>query len=172
MALVMCKECGSKVANSAKACPGCGSKKFGRKHTRLQWAFLGGVTVLIFYALLSSQSQQDERAAAAAALESSKTPEQRAAESAAKAKAEADFAFSVNAARGVKATLKNPASFELVSAVLIPSGALCLEFRGTNSFNAVVTQNAVVGKDGKPGNWNRDCGGKSGKDMKSIRHAM
>lgn len=67
----------------------------------------------------------------------------------------------------VKANLKNPASFELVSATLMPDDAVCLVYRGTNSFNAIITEQAtamgaVVSKSSNQ--WNKYCAGQSGKD--------
>lgn len=67
----------------------------------------------------------------------------------------------------VKANLKNPASFELVSATLMADSVVCLVYRGTNSFNAIITEQAtamgaVVSKSAKQ--WDKYCAGQSGKD--------
>lgn len=67
----------------------------------------------------------------------------------------------------VKANLKNPASFELVSATLVADSVVCLVYRGTNSFNAIITEQAtamgvVVSKSAKQ--WNKYCADQSGQD--------
>lgn len=187
MALVNCVECGYAVSTDAHACPGCGSVKFApwsapdgraqtKSHALLITAGAGIVVVTVMTLALSSRGDSAEtKAKVAAAVEASKTPQQRAqdsAERAIKAGREADFQFAVRAAKGVKLGMKNPASFELVSATLIHTGALCMNFRGTNSFNAVVTQSAVVRRDFAMGDWSADCTGKAGQDMMLIRHAL
>lgn len=60
-------------------------------------------------------------------------------------------------------------------------GVLCLTYRATNSFNAIVPGRAVI-RDTKINTsdegdkftptWNRYCGGKSGKDVSYIRRAI
>lgn len=185
MALVNCVECGHAVSTEAASCPGCGSLKFAQRtppreqektksQALLVTAGAGVVVVSLMTLVLSSHGESaTTRAKVAAAVEASKTPEQRAAEAAAKAKKEADFQFAVVAARALKGSLKNPASFELVSAILVDGGGpLCLEYRGTNSYNAVITERAAIKRDYKLGKWALECTGKTGSDMKSIRHAL
>lgn len=185
MALVNCLECGHAVSTEAVSCPGCGSLKFAQRtpnreqektksHSLLITAAAGVVVLTVMTLVLSSHGDSaTTRAKVAAAVEAAKTPEQRAAEAAEKAKKEADFQFAVVAARALKASLKNPASFELVSAILVDGGGpLCLEYRGTNSYNAVITERAAIKRDYKIGKWALECSSKSGSDMKSIRHAM
>lgn len=45
--------------------------------------------------------------------------------------------------KAIKAATKNPASFHLESFVIFDGGATCYEFRGTNSFNAIVPGRAL-----------------------------
>lgn len=172
MALVKCAECGHQVSRDAKACPSCGTAKFDKSGGWVKWVIVGIATVMIVIGLSDNEDKKRAAEAATAAREAAKSPEQRAAEAAARAKREADFQFALSAAKAVRAGLKNPKSFELVSAGLVDGGPLCLEYRGTNSFNAVVTQTSVVLRDGKLGQWNKHCAGKSVTDMASIRHAM
>lgn len=188
MALVKCVECGHTVSTGAAACPGCGSVVFMahvnpnanvQRKAKAQAMAITAAVVALFFALLFlllGGPSQEQKAKIAAAVEASKTPEQKAADAAAaaeKARREIDFQFSVVAVKALKERLKSPASFELVSAVLVDGGgALCVEYRGTNSFNAVITEHAVIKRDFKLGKWNSDCAGKSVTDMTSIRHAM
>lgn len=67
----------------------------------------------------------------------------------------------------IKESMKNPASFDLVSAILVEGDAVCLVYRGTNSFNATITEQAaamgaVVSKS--PKQWNKYCADKTGTE--------
>lgn len=105
----------------------------------------------------------------------------RAAASAAAAVAEAQFQTGVLIARRLRDSLNNPRSFELVSAFRTTGNAYCFEFRGTNSFNAVVLNYAVVPSTGSavsgPSStvakaWNRHCADKPNVDMSYMRHVI
>lgn len=172
MALVKCQECGHQVSRDAKACPACGTRKFDTSGNWVMWVIGGVATVMVLVGVSKNDAETRQQENLAAIVQASKTPEQRAAEFAAKQKAEAEFQFAVSAAKAVRASMKNPKSFELVSAGLVDGGALCLIYRGTNGFNAVVTQEAAVKRNGKLGAWNKDCAGKPVKDVASIRYAM
>ena len=63
-------------------------------------------------------------------------------------------------------------SYELVDAALMDDGTLCATYRGTNSFNAVITENKAIAKNLKIVEWNRFCAGKSGTDMKYAQQAL
>jgi DNA-directed RNA polymerase subunit RPC12/RpoP len=178
MAMVKCTECGSEVSSQAKACPQCGAR-IKKKHSRLQWILLGVATVGIVSVTLASQNASDETAALAAALQAQMTPEQRAADQAAKVKKEADkakkegeFQRAVTGASALKRGSKNPASFDLNNAFITQAGAMCFTFSGTNSFNATVPGYAVevAGKlrSDDPASWNKHCAEKTGQ---SYRHA-
>ncbi|MGK2900527.1 MAG: hypothetical protein ACSLE9_17885 [Burkholderiaceae bacterium] len=60
----------------------------------------------------------------------------------------ADLRLAAALARDTRAELKNPQSFQLVQAVIQSDGSACISYRGTNSFNAVVTAQAVRPKRG------------------------
>lgn len=171
MAMVKCSECRAEVSSKAKTCPQCGAS-IKRKHSRLQWAFLGVVTFGIVYGMLASQNASDDKAASDAALEALKTPEQRASEQAQKVKKEAEFQRAVAGASALKRGSKNPASFKLDNAFLTKTGAMCFSFSGANSFNATVPGYAVevAGKlrSDDAASWNKHCAEKSGE---SYRHA-
>lgn len=138
--------------------------------------------------------QQEEQArlaaesASAAAAEAAMSPaarasiaSARAAASAARAAEEIQFSAAVTFTRAVKASLHNPASFDLASAVRTDAGALCLAYRGTNAFNAVVMNYAVSTPSGAvfsgsgrdvSAAWKRHCQGKRGADLSLVRHAL
>lgn len=88
------------------------------------------------------------------------------------------FARDVAAVRQLKSGMKNPASFDLVDATRMDDGTLCLSYRATNSFNAVVPGEAVITKDRIftsdkrdrfATEYNKRCANKSGKRMRHIR---
>lgn len=97
---------------------------------------------------------------------------QKAAEEANKARAEAEFQFGVLATKLVKASMKNPASFEFVEAGIVNNGALCLTYRATNSFNAVITEHIAVTRKLAKGSWNKECGGKRMPSFDHIKYAL
>jgi hypothetical protein len=152
--------------------------------TSLSTWIIGGVVLAALLKCTTDGMDRDSKAQEKrAAAEAAMTPgdKARAAESAkqaelGKAAAEARFQTAVMYARAIKASMKNPASFELVSAARMESGALCYEYRGTNSFNAVVPNFTVVPPNAKPVSgaaaWNKHCAGKSGDDLSAISYAM
>lgn len=174
MALTKCKSCGGQVATTAKACPHCGAV-VKKAHSKGQWIFLGLVTVGIVSCIANGQSNSDKRAAEVAAVEAQKTPEQRAAEAAAKVKKEADFQRVLQGARMLKAAAKDPASFNLESALMMADGTICYEYRAKNSFNAVVPGTHVLGakvNSNEASAWNKYCGGKTGTVFSSVRSVI
>lgn len=88
---------------------------------------------------------------------------------------EAQFRTVVAGARWLKQNMHNPASFELVSATMIDDKAICYEYRGTNSFNAIVLNRRVITDNVNSGDrkeWNKHCAGKSGTDFTHARRAI
>lgn len=51
-------------------------------------------------------------------------------------------------------------------------GVLCVEYRATNSFNATITEHKAITKAAAFADWNKACGGKTGKDVSYLRHAL
>lgn len=94
-----------------------------------------------------------------------KTPEQKAAE-------EARFQLDVLKIRALREKQKNPASFKVLQVARMDSGALCVVYRATNGFNAVVTEQKAIAVSGSLGDWNKLCAGKSGDDISYIRQAI
>lgn len=190
MALVKCKECGGQVSTSAKACPACGAKP-PRKTSLTTW-IIGGVTLVAAYKCASvgedAEADRQRSIAEARKLSDAMSPEQRKAAEEEQARAaaekvakELEFQRAVRIAQVLKAGMKNPASFELTSLLRTNDGALCFEYRGTNSFNAVVPSYAVVPPKGRPVSggeraiataWNAHCAHKPGEDMTHVRHAL
>ncbi|MGN8004153.1 hypothetical protein ACTJKQ_13275 [Acidovorax sp. 22279] len=88
------------------------------------------------------------------------------------ADAEADFQFAVKAAKLVKASAKDPSSFEVVQAGLVSGGPVCIVYRAKNSFNAVTTEMVAVRRNMSRGNWNKECARSGLTDVSHIRKAM
>lgn len=174
MALTKCEECGNDVSTRAKTCPQCGAE-VTKRHSKMQWIIIGLATIGIVSCIANEQTKSDLVASENAAIEAKKSPEQKAAELAKKAKNEAEFQRVVTGAKAIKQQAKNPESFKLNSAILMKDGAVCYEYHATNSFNAVVPGVAVLTKSKVTQtneDWNKFCGGKSGKDYSHARMAL
>jgi hypothetical protein len=94
---------------------------------------------------------------------------------AAKAISEKHFQEVVRVAKSLKSSAKNPASFELASAFRTADGTLCLSYRATNSFNAVVPGYAAATKgriETGAAPWNSRCANKTGEDFSYARLAI
>lgn len=95
--------------------------------------------------------------------------------------AEQEFQRAVMLTRRLRDSMKNPASFQLESAIKMSDGSLCLTYRATNSFNAIVPGRTVVTASGTaasndgalfPKLWNQHCGNKTGSDITYLRRAL
>jgi hypothetical protein len=93
---------------------------------------------------------------------------------AAKDKENREFSAAVMLARGLKQSMKNPASFQLEQAIKMQDGSFCFMYRATNSFNAIVPGHAVFSTEGLATSddrqkfaraWKRSCDGKTGRDL-------
>ena len=156
----------------------------------LVWSLAATLTVSVGSCIFRQGEAKNQQETAAkitasnkAAIEAAKSPEQRASEAKAAAMAqekaataknaeEAEFQFGVRATKSVRASLKNPNSFQLVGAGVVPGGALCLTYRATNSFNAVITERVAVTRKFAVGEWNKECAGKRMPDLHIIKHAI
>jgi hypothetical protein len=125
MALITCRECKGQVSSTAKTCPHCGAKV--KKPHSVAAGILGGV-ILVGAAIALSGGKSEPKPPP--------TPEARAAAE----KASADSAADLARVCVLRQALKNPDSFKLVQAIRTAAGELCVEYRGTNSFNAVITE--------------------------------
>lgn len=174
MALYKCKECGNDVSTKAPACPSCGALA-PKKTSILTWVATVAASVVVVSCIIGQDSARDRtqaEKAKKAQIEAAKSPAQKASEAAAAAFQEKEFQFAVVATKLARASMKNPASFEFVDAGLVDKGALCLTYRGTNSFNAVITQQVAITRVLQKGEWNRDCAGRSITPMNYIRQAI
>ncbi|MGV3679691.1 MAG: hypothetical protein ACO1PM_08195 [Acidovorax sp.] len=89
-----------------------------------------------------------------------------------KAQDEEDFQFAVKAARAVRATAKDPSTFQVIQAGVVPGGVACIIYSAKNSFNATVRELAAVRRDMKRGNWNKECARSGLTDVSHIRKAL
>lgn len=168
MALITCKECQKQVSDEAKNCPSCGAPV--PKPTSRLAIFIAGFFGLIVFLSIYNSNRSDPPSAA--------TPQQAAVNTAQKliddAK-EKEFQVVVIGAKMLKKSTKNPDSFVLTSAVRMADGTICYEFRGTNSFNAIVPGHYTLApKKGSDtaADWNKYCAGKSGTDYTYARRAL
>jgi hypothetical protein len=155
MKLVQCTKCNTAYEDKTIRCPKCGHLPF-----KFIAAGIGIIGIAAF--VLNSAWESSKGGYGTPTLHSSPTTAQD----------EAEFQSVVAKIKALKATTKNPASFELVDAILLKNGALCVVYRGTNSFNAVVTQQTAVLPNLAVGQWNSDCGGKTGKDYVKAKYAL
>lgn len=160
MALVTCKECGKNMSSEAKSCPSCGAPP--PKTTSTATIVVGG-----FFAMIVASCVYNQATTVPAA------PAQK---SEAEKKEDAELNIAIAAGRVLKKGMKDPASFKVESFVYFPGGAACYEYRGKNSFGAVVPGKAVFDGGGKlltSGDrdrknfvalWNRICTAQGGKE--------
>jgi hypothetical protein len=159
MALISCKECKNQVSDEAKTCPNCGAS-VPKPMSRWKWLILGVFTIVVAKCALTERFERPtEPPLSAAQIEENK-------------RQEAEFQFGVIATKRVKNSLKNPASFELVNAGVVTGGALCLTYRATNSFNAVITDQVAIKRNLQQGDWNKECGGRQVSEMNHIKQAL
>jgi hypothetical protein len=92
------------------------------------------------------------------------------------AKTDARRALAVVAAKQLRGAMKDPDAFVMTSAVFMPSGAACYEYRGKNSFGATFPSAAMLRADRRvlmaerDGNtfvaaWNKECTKSGGEDI-------
>ncbi|MGV0960131.1 MAG: hypothetical protein ACOYB1_09870 [Limnohabitans sp.] len=156
----LCKDCKSKIHKDARICPICKKKQ----KISIFWKI---ITVLMVFGLigiamdtLKSQNGNNQTTKTPAQIEQQKIDT-------------ALFQADVQKIRALKASMKNPDSFNLISALRIDKTmVLCVEYRATNSFNAIITERKAISKDFSFTDWTSQCAGKSGIEMKAIRHAL
>lgn len=159
MSLVKCEECGAEVSTEAKACPACGAPP--PKGTSTSTIVLGGILVLMVGSCIFRDGGEGGTAPTPPVVDEAK---------------ERNFRTVVAGARWIKSNMKNPKSFELVSAMMVDGGkTVCFQYRGTNSFNATVLNYRVITdtlNSGASKDWNAHCAGKTGEDFSYARHAI
>ncbi|MBF0185488.1 MAG: zinc ribbon domain-containing protein [Magnetococcales bacterium] len=199
MAIKSCRECGADVSDGARNCPYCGIKDPIKRMSFFIKLLI--FFAIIFMLATADNMQRDiekqriskEENAKEQARIAALTPEQRDAEEKKKKaelaaketekkkqeEREKDFNRRLAFARVItdkyKESLKNPSSFQIVSAFLVKDGTICCRYRATNSFNAIVLEAFVFTPDGKYSSsadedklislWNKRCANIKGTDV-------
>lgn len=162
MAMTECAECKAAVSDAAKTCPKCGAPM--PKKTSAATKIMGGIFIAFMAAVVYESSKPE-----------APTPQLTPAQKAAEAKKEAEFQQVRRVAASVKAAAKNPASFDLIYAGVSDDGAVCLQYRATNSFNAIVPGQYAHLKSissGAASAWNKLCGGKMLTNYTHVRRSL
>jgi hypothetical protein len=131
----------------------------------------GVAAVAGFTAVLSLLWQVAQAAPPVTELKAAPTP----AAEAQKNKSDNELNIVLNVARALKSAVKNPASFELVSAGYSAGRAVCIEYRATNSFNAIVPGNYVSlhgAGSAKAKDWNKYCARQHVTDYSNARYFL
>jgi hypothetical protein len=167
---VQCTECRELVLSDARKCKHCGSALIpqppAKKMSGLKKLAL---SIVAFFVLVYVMGNRPAPAPPTPEQLQAKAEKQKIkdAEAVVEAKRDREITAVALGAKAIQSAMKNPKSFELVKAVLMPSGAICYEYRGTNSFNAIVTNQFVMAEKGGGESvdaWNRHCAGKRGTD--------
>lgn len=137
---------------------------------------LAGIGFILFQAMAENRPAHAPEPAVAAITKIEKpepTPAQKA--------EAARFARDVVAVRQLRSSMNNPNSFQLEEALRMDDGTLCLTYRATNAFNALMAGRAVIDakriitsddRDRLTGVWNKLCANRSGADITHIRRAL
>lgn len=127
MALITCHECKEQISSEADSCPKCGakSKKSGGIGA-------GGVILAVVVGVIAFSC-----AGSGGGGSPPKT------KSAAEIQADSELNTAIAAGRVLKKYTKDPSSFKMESFLIFPGGATCYEYRGKNSFGAIVPAQAV-----------------------------
>lgn len=159
MALTICPECSSSVSSSAKKCPHCGKRLRHGILAQLLVVLVGFAVVFAVVARNSAESQQQADAAKEAKRVAALTPEQRAAETAAKEKSKRLEGAEYACEKFVKASLHDPGSaeFDVSHPVKEEKGGVYfvqVQGRAKNALNATrrLVVNCRTTTDGK-GSW-------------------
>lgn len=74
--------------------------------------------------------------------------------------------------RALREELNNPDSFQLVQVIRLDDDTLCVTFRGTNAFNAIMTEHKAISSDGQFLDYEDICSGKVGENITYIKEAL
>lgn len=130
------------------------------KSGRLPYIVWGVIAVAVVAALLPSHEAPKPKSAEQLAVE---------------AREEKAFQDVVRVAQWLKSRAKNPDSFNLVYAGRSSTGAVCVEYRATNSFNAVITERYVMSNEVSGASaelWNAHCSQRAMQDFTYARQAL
>lgn len=162
MAITKCKECGAQISTKAQSCPSCGAK-IKKRMGIIGWAFA------IIALLAIARCATDVTSRKAPPPPPPKSAEQLEREH----KQELAFQLDLALVKMLRSTLKNPASFELVEAGRVDDRVLCVVYRGTNGFNAVITEMRAINRSNAATlDWNKACANKKADDVSRLRHAL
>jgi hypothetical protein len=163
MALIKCRECGGEVSTEANNCPKCGaavSKGTSRFTILVGGAFAIAVGSCIF------QGDKAPESAAVNAQQPTMTPATLAAQAAAnaaKARETARFDLAFDAAKAIKAAMRDPDSLKWESIGVNEDGTVaCLKYRARNGFGGMNSEFAVVANNAatrKMSDWKKYCTG-------------
>jgi hypothetical protein len=165
MAIVSCKECNAEVSTEAKACPRCGASVPQRMG--LGGWLIGGFFAFVVGSMVMGSVRRDEAELA--------KPAETPAQAAARSKADLEMNMVLIGARRLRDGMKKPETFELTSAVVMGSDAICYEYTARNSFNDRTSGYYVITKTASSSgskDWNRWCAGKRGTDYTYVRAVM
>ena len=185
MALITCKDCRTQHSDEAKACPKCG-KPVG-KRTSTGTIVIGCVFAVFVFGLVKACGDMSDRQEAATSSEAARraalTPEQRVAEDAKAAEMERAQSLAGAGAKQLKASMRDPDSFKLVSALKSPfAKAICYTYRSRNGFGGMNVEQAILVEDSNEiftgdravGHWGKYCGQyiqDTGADLTAIANA-
>ena len=163
MALVKCAECGKQISDAAESCPSCGAKP--EKMGFFRKIFIGIFALVVISFMMKeskSPSVKQPEESPSASVESQEVKKKREEEQAKKL----SIILRISALRE---ETKNPPSFELVEAVNLKNGTLCVTYRGTNGFGAVVTESKAISSGAKIIDYAANCNGKTGDDVTDLK---
>lgn len=162
MALVECRECGSKVSSKAKTCPQCGIDKPQPKRTGvLTWiiALLIGAGVLS--SVLSGSKREVEKEASAPTLTPAQIAERDRTKKALEAAYQRQRLAVASFMLAVKRSARNPATVQWESVGATADGSVvCGKFRAQNGFGGFNKESASWVNEKlslAAGPWNKYC---------------
>lgn len=157
MALRPCKECKKEISTSAKVCPHCGK----RQGTTAGAGCLAVIGVLVLIGVIGSLTEHKSETALSPA------------ERVTKQKEEAAFDRAVRGAKALRDSMRDPDSFKLSEALIMPDGTICYEYRARNGFGGMNFGHAALSPTGQfrtdemegfRALWNKRCANKTGTD--------
>ena len=163
MALVKCEECGKQISDEAESCPSCGAKP--EKMGLFRKIFIGIFAFVVLSFMMKESNPPSVKQPEQSPSSSTETQE-------AKKKREEDQAKQLSILLRISALreeMNNPPSFELVEAINLANGTLCVTYRATNGFGGVVTDSKAISSGAKVIDYAKNCNGKTGEDVTHLK---
>ena len=173
MALVNCEECGKQISDKAESCPSCGAKPSKVDVNKTldsslrRNIFIGFFAVVMIFLVFKESKPPSETKPVEPVL----SVEAQEAKKLRDAELAKQF-FIVLRISSLREEMKNPASFELVEAINLKNGMLCVTYRATNSFGGVVTENKAISSEAKIVIYSANCSGKRGDDVTDLKRYL